>query len=370
MDSTYYALPSERAVAGWIERTPDGFVFNVKAYAPLTQHTLDVRTLPPALRDDLPGRLRSQSRLYARDTPLWFTRTLWQHFRTAVRPLHEAGKLGAILLQFPPWFRISRANRDYITQIRKWLPDYRLAVEFRHISWLQERSRQQTLDHLAEHEMTYVCVDEPQGFRSSVPPIVAATNPALGMVRLHGRNRAAWAAPGQHGAEQSKYRYSPAELNEWLPKVQELAAATAQTHVLFNNCFADNGVSNAMASSPVCWASVYPAPRRRATYPAWSHRRRNSTGVRCGATGPNPRHGVPMVKDLCIQGRCAGHWRELAQRSQAREDNQGECQHNHASADKQRRSEANAAAERTAEKRTQRNHAEDDDAAGGIHPTQ
>ena len=68
--------------------------------------------------------------------------------------------------------------------------------------------------------MTYVCVDEPQGFRSSVPPIVAATNPALGMVRLHGRNRAAWAAPGQHGAEQSKYRYSPAELNEWLPKVR------------------------------------------------------------------------------------------------------------------------------------------------------
>ena len=269
VDSTYYALPSERAVAGWIEWTPDGFVFNVKAYAPLTQHTLDVRTLPPALRDDLPGRLRSpdrpsgasgrhnpvgakevptkrsQPRLYARDMPLWFTRTLWQQFRAAVRPLHEAGKLGAILLQFPPWFRISRANRDYITQIRKWLPDYRLAVEFRHISWLQERSRQQTLDHLADHGMTYVCVDEPQGFRSSVPPIVAATNPALGMVRLHGRNRAAWAAPGQHGAEQSKYRYSPAELNEWLPKVRELAAATAQTHVLFNNCFADNGVSNA-----------------------------------------------------------------------------------------------------------------------------
>ena len=245
VDSTYYVLPSERAVAGWIEWTPDGFVFNVKAYAPLTQHTLDVRTLPPALRDDLPGRIRSQPRLYARDMPLWFTRTLWQQFRAAVRPLHEAGKLGAILLQFPPWFRISRANRDYIAQIRKWLPDYRLAVEFRHVSWLQERSRQQTLDHLADHGMTYVCVDEPQGFRSSVPPIVAATNPALGMVRLHGRNRAAWASPGQHGAEQSRYRYSPAELNEWLPKVRELAAATAQTHVLFNNCFADNGVSNA-----------------------------------------------------------------------------------------------------------------------------
>ena len=263
VDSTYYALPSARAVAGWIERTPDEFVFNVKAYAPLTQHTLDMRTLPPALRDDLPARLRSQPRLYARDMPLWLTRTLWQQFRTAVRPLHEAGKLGAILLQFPPWFRISRANRDYITQLRKWLPDYPLAVEFRHISWLQERSRQQTLDHLADHGMTYVCVDEPQGFRSSVPPIVAATNPALGMVRLHGRNRAAWAAPGQHGAEQSKYRYGPTELNEWLPKVQELAAATAQTHVLFNNCFADNGVSNAGEFARLLGIDVprSPAPR-------------------------------------------------------------------------------------------------------------
>ena len=245
VDSTYYALPAERAVAGWIRRTPGDFVFNIKAYAPLTQHALDLRTLPPALRDKLPDKLRSQQRLYARDLPSWLGRALWQRFRAAIQPLHKAGKLGSILLQFPPWFRISRANRDYIAHIRTLLPDYRLAVEFRHISWLQDRSQKETLDHLTDQGITYVGVDEPQGFRSSVPPVVAATNPALGMVRLHGRNREAWSMPGQHSAERFNYRYSLAELEEWLPRVRELAAATGETHVLFNNCYSDSGVRNA-----------------------------------------------------------------------------------------------------------------------------
>ena len=217
--------------------------------------------------------------------------------------------------------------------------------------------------------MTYVCVDEPQGFRSSVPPIVAATNPALGMVRLHGRNRAAWAAPGQHGAEQSKYRYSPAELHEWLPKVRELAAATAETHVLFNNCFADNGVSNAGEFARLLGVGVPrpPAPRHLPWPGAAS--RRNSPGVRYGAAGPNPWHGVAWSR-ASAHWCCAGHWRELAQRSQGGEHHQDKGQQHHAGGSEQRRPEANAAAERTAEKRTHGNHAKDDDAAGGIHPPQ
>lgn len=242
VDSTYYTLPVEKAVTRWLACTPDHFCINVKAYAPLAQNALDVRGLPPVLRARLPKNLQLRRFLSPRETPLWLNQELWMQFRAAVQPLYEASKLGVVLLQFPPSFRISRANRDYIAQARKWLPDFDLAVEFRHISWMQERSRQETLDYLQDQHMVYVCGDGPVGTRSSTSPVVAVTNPHLGMLRL---NRDTWTPPGRQVNDQSNYRYSITELKEWLLKVKELAAVTARTHVLFDNSSAHNSVINA-----------------------------------------------------------------------------------------------------------------------------
>src|SRR6266496_2666112 len=100
---------------------------------------------------------------------------VWQRFHDALMPLHSAGKLGAVLFQFPQWFVISRKNKAYIEECADRLGDFRLAVEFRHESWLSERNREETLGFLEQHDLPYVCVDMPQGFDSSLPPIAEAT---------------------------------------------------------------------------------------------------------------------------------------------------------------------------------------------------
>jgi uncharacterized protein YecE (DUF72 family) len=245
VDSTYYSLPSERNAALWAERTPPGFVFNVKAFSLMTGHNTTLAKLPPALREGLPVELRQKKTIYMKDLPEPMQQWIWTAFAAALDPLAAAGKLGAILLQFPPWFTINKDSKRYLERCRELLPEHRLAVEFRHGSWLADRNAGETLSLLADHDLTYVCVDEPQGFRSSVPPVTAVTNPTLAMVRLHGRNAETWEARDVGVAERFRYSYSRPELTEWVPRVQELAAQADETHILFNNCYSDYGVRNA-----------------------------------------------------------------------------------------------------------------------------
>lgn len=246
VDSTYYSLPSERNSVLWAERTPPDFTFNIKAFSLMTGHGTQASKLPPILRDSLPEELTTkQGNLYLKDLPPEAQRWVWQAFDDALAPLAEAGKLGAVLLQFPPWFGINKENKAYLERCRQQLPARRLAVEFRNRSWLEERNAAETFGLLTDNDLTYVSVDEPQGFRSSVPPVVAATTPSLAVIRLHGRNRENWEAKGISVVERFRYLYSPQELSELVPKVGELAQKAQETHVLFNNCYSDYGVRNA-----------------------------------------------------------------------------------------------------------------------------
>ncbi|MGH2354735.1 MAG: DUF72 domain-containing protein [Chloroflexota bacterium] len=246
VDSSYYALPSERNAALWVARTPPDFVFNIKAFALMTGHGAALSRLPAPLRDSLPAGFGAEKRqIYMKDLPEPAQRWIWDAFDQALAPLQEAGKLGAILLQFPPWFHISRESKRQIEHCRAMLPHHRLAVEFRNASWLAGENAQETFRLLNDLGLTYVCVDEPQGFTSSVPPVTAVTNPHLAMVRFHGRNAENWQARDIGVAERFKYLYDAKELDEWVPEVQRLASEAEQTHVLFNNCYADYGVRNA-----------------------------------------------------------------------------------------------------------------------------
>ena len=246
VDSTYYSLPSERNAVLWAERTPPGFTFDVKAFSLMTGHGTALAKLPPILRDSLPPPAAGKAgNLYLKDLPPEAQRWIWQAFDDALAPLAQAGKLGAILLQFPPWFAISRENKRYLEQCREMLPQRRLAVEFRQRSWLEERNAQETLSFLAQNDLSYVCVDDPQGFRSSIPPLTAVTNPALSVVRFHGRNQENWEARGISAAERFRYLYEDQELAEWVPRIGEVSAQASETHVLFNNCYSDFGVRNA-----------------------------------------------------------------------------------------------------------------------------
>jgi uncharacterized protein YecE (DUF72 family) len=242
VDSSYYGLPSEKNAALWVERTPVHFTFNVKAFSLMTQHPAQVRALPKDLRDAA-GEKRS---VYPRDLPASVIDEVFEMFRSALMPLHSAGRLGAILFQFPQWFTPAPQNKDYILECARKLPDYRIAVEFRQRTWMDtDEHTKWTLDWLEKNDMTFVGVDMPQGFSSSMPPVVAATSKELAVVRFHGHNDKNWKKKGITVAERFDYLYSPKELKEWAPRLFDLAGEAKRTHVLFNNCYQDKGVRNA-----------------------------------------------------------------------------------------------------------------------------
>ena len=244
-DAAYYALPSQKQAQLWAERTPDGFVMNFKAFATLTTHHTDPKRLPKEIREALPKEALAKKRVYPKDFPADARAELFARYWVGLEPLRKAGKLGAILLQYPEWFAISRANKDEIVNARELLPDDRLAVEFRNATWMSERNRAETLSFLAQHGLTYVAVDEPQGFPSSIPPVAAVTNPELAIVRFHGRNAENWKKPGLTAAERFDYSYRKPELEEWLPKIREMAEQAREMHLLMNNCYGDKAVNNA-----------------------------------------------------------------------------------------------------------------------------
>jgi uncharacterized protein YecE (DUF72 family) len=245
VDSTYYFPPSERNSEIWIERTPSDFTFNVKAYSLLTNHPTKPNSLYKDIASELPDELLQKRNIYRENLPDEAVEEVWQRFHDALMPLHSAGKLGAVLFQFPQWFVIGKKSKLYIEESVDRLKDFRLAIEFRHNSWMREDNQEETLEFLAARELPYVCVDMPQGFDSSIPPVAAATAPDLAMVRFHGRNAKAWKAKTETAAERFRYDYKQEELAEWVPRVESLAGQARETHVLMNNCYRDFAIRSA-----------------------------------------------------------------------------------------------------------------------------
>ncbi|HEX6452233.1 MAG TPA: DUF72 domain-containing protein [Trebonia sp.] len=239
VDSAYYALPAERTAAAWTARTPDGFTFNIKAFSLFTQHPTPVRALPADLRES--AAKAGKERVYLKDVDPEVADQAWDRFLAALEPLREAGKLGAILLQFPPWFPISRANKEYIVACAERAAPWRVCVEFRNRTWMTTDNQKETLDFLAAQRLPYVCVDMPQGYPNSIPPLLAATSD-LAVIRMHGHSDK-WESKDIQ--ERFGYRYSDEELAQWAGNVQRLAEDATETHVVFNNCYRDYAQDNA-----------------------------------------------------------------------------------------------------------------------------
>jgi uncharacterized protein YecE (DUF72 family) len=244
VDSTYYSMPREETAVLWAQRTGPDFVFDVKAFRLFTMHPTPLPVLPKDIRESLPSELQHKANVYQRDLPEDITYELWARFERALLPLDSAGKLGIVLFQFPPWYLPGDEQYDYILSCKQKLPQYRVAVEFRHNSWLNEKNRERTFSFLRENNLPFVCVDEPQGFKSSIPPLAQITSD-IALVRFHGRNRSTWEKQGITTAERFNYLYQENELREWVPRIKYLAEKTQQCHVLFNNCHEDKAVNNA-----------------------------------------------------------------------------------------------------------------------------
>jgi len=243
VDSSFYAIPTRVNSRLWAERTPPGFVFHIKAFGMLTRHGVRPAQLPPILRGHEDLELDHSGRVVhpSRD----FRRRAFTLFSEALQPLRDEGKLGLILMQFPPYFVAGETNREYIRWSAGLLSPDRVAVEFRHASWVRSDELERTLELLRSLGLTYVCVDAPVSVGTNVlPPITVATS-EIAYVRFHGRNAATWNARVATAAERFRYLYSCEELAGWVEPVRHLQAETATTYLMFNNCYADYAPRNA-----------------------------------------------------------------------------------------------------------------------------
>jgi uncharacterized protein YecE (DUF72 family) len=240
VNATFYALPSLRTVENWTARTPDGFRFVVKAHQVISGHRSDPSRLPGPLRTlpftaDARGRIARPSR-ELRDAAI-------DALLEALGPM--AGKLEAILLQLPPSVACGDAQRTEVARIISRFAPVRVAVEFRHRSWVTGAAREVTMAMLAERDAAYVCVDAPRTTAvSAMPPLIELTCPKLGYLRLHGRNAETWQGSGSV-AERFNYRYSAEELGEFVAPVVQMSKRVEDVVVVFNNNAEDYALRNA-----------------------------------------------------------------------------------------------------------------------------
>ena len=232
VDSTYYRLPAEEMVRRWAERTPDDFVMHVKAFGLMTRHPVKLEALPPDLRDEAPTDDRGRVERPSRE----FRGEVFRRFLDALEPLRSEGKLGGILFQFPSYVVYKDRSLDYLRWAREQLGDDEMLVEFRHVSWLDDEHRDQTLRFLEELGATNVIVDAPriEGAKNVVPTVLALTSPTA-YVRFHGRNAGTWNKRGGSASERFDYLYSEEELEEWVAPLRELAGQAEQAYAFFNN---------------------------------------------------------------------------------------------------------------------------------------
>ena len=177
-----------------------------------------------------------------------------KEFKEGVTPLLEAGRLGALLLQFPWSFRNTPDNREYITRLRGQFSEYPLVLEVRHASW----SEPGTLDMLEQLDLGLCNIDQPL-FKRSIKPS-AVTTSSIGYVRLHGRNYQSWFTENRHVGERYDYLYSIAELDPWLDRVKAVEHAAKDTYVVTNNHFLGKAVVNALEISSILRGQPVPVP--------------------------------------------------------------------------------------------------------------
>jgi uncharacterized protein YecE (DUF72 family) len=245
VDSSYYALPAPPVAELWAQRAPDTFVFDIKAFRLFTQHQTPPKVLPPDIRQAL-GPLAEKKNVYYADFPPELMGEMWRRFGLALEPLRQAGKLGAVLFQFPPWFYYRRSNLAHIAHCAQAMAGYQIAVEFRNRTWFEDKHKSEVLAFEREHRVTHVVVDEPQGFSSSIPALWEVTSPTLAIFRLHGRNAGTWDRKGlTASSERFDYEYHEEELREFVQPVRHLAAQARRVHVVFNNNLRDQGIRGA-----------------------------------------------------------------------------------------------------------------------------
>ena len=239
IDSTYRFPPTPDVARQWVERTPEGFTIDVRAWSLLAGQA----TMPASLWEDLHSEVRPEARdsrrLYAQHLSADARAEAWLRFEHALSPLHTAGRLGCVVIQTPAWMKPGDTGRALVEEARRRLPDYRLVVEFGNPKWLAGDQCEDTLEMLEEAGVGVACVDFTEY------PVVTAATTDLAMVRFHGRHADPELEPGIRAGWRFAHRYTTDELIEWVPRIRELAETAAEVHVVMDNGWRDNAVANA-----------------------------------------------------------------------------------------------------------------------------
>jgi uncharacterized protein YecE (DUF72 family) len=231
LNSSFYAVPDRTTVHKWVEETPDGFVFDVKAHRLLSRHAAQLESLPPELRDEAQTGGRGRVRLTP-ELEIALARRLVEE----TAPLAEAGKLGAYLVQLTPAFGPGKHDLGELDGLIAALKPHRVAVELRHRGWVSDKRRESTLSWFSDHEVAFVSVDAPPDEHFSIMPsdLDAVTTDEIAYLRLHGRNTDGY-LKGKSVAERFAWRYEDDELDEIAGRARALAEQAGEVHVAFNN---------------------------------------------------------------------------------------------------------------------------------------
>ena len=210
LNNTFYRIPESKIVENWVGRVSHNprFRFTAKIWQGFTHEKKELDEAE------------------------------FQQFLKSMDPLANSGRLGALLAQFPVSFKNEEANRDRLEWLAKRLHQYPLVIEFRNRSWLEPA----VLAWLEEKQIGFCNVDEPV-FKQMIKPSSLVTAP-VAYVRFHGRNYQNWFMKGGNRDTRYDYLYSENELDQWIPRIEEMGKKSQDVYVIGNNHFRGQAPAN------------------------------------------------------------------------------------------------------------------------------
>jgi uncharacterized protein YecE (DUF72 family) len=251
--TTYRFPPTPQVSQQWVDRSPEGFTFDIRLWSLLTGAPTLHDSLWPDLQTAVAPKHHNSRRLYASHLPDEVVDECWARFLHALEPLRQADRLGLLVLQYPGWFSPRPEAWAELALTARRLEGYRVAVELRSPKWAADDSEgghEAQLEWLEEHGLAYVCVDGPDSGPRAGCGMVASTAD-VAVVRFVGRRQVGdepWSSP---------YRYRAEELSGWVERIAALGRSSQEVHVLMDNCWGSDAVDNAteLASLVAGWAA-------------------------------------------------------------------------------------------------------------------
>lgn len=231
-ENFFSGIPKPDRINEWVAQSPEDFKFDVVAFGGLT------------LYQRRPGAADRGVKSW-REVAVEPPDVLFEDLCASVQPLKDACRLGAIILQFPPWFEAGPEAHEYLARVREQLERFPLAVEFRHPTWGVPVNRDATMDVLIELELGVVISDFPMGVDDWSPPFDFATVDGLAIVRLHGQNAEAWKRTLTAPVAPLMYEYEETALVPWVERIRSIRREVEEVHVLVGTAAPDAALDTA-----------------------------------------------------------------------------------------------------------------------------